>query len=330
MRVCLFSKYGESSNLLYSGARWGLEKNNIPYIDINIDKVRNTKPPFWISIPQLTPKTPHPQDKVILKKIQLFRPDLILFLQYNALQFLVDNGNELKATLKSGGKIGFWYVDLAPEINENFLLGKYIDILFLSNAGQLKEYQKKWNLKQVVFMPQGCFLSNTFPTVKKYSYEIVFIGRRQSSDPRYKERNTLLDVFKVKIGLKEFDKFLELNQIISVYQQSKIVLGTSWRNDVELYSSDRIFNVLGAGGFYLCSYFPGIEKLFKNHLHLVWFKTAEEGIRLASYYLNHNRKREKIAYRGYMLAKGKHTYEKRIKNITDIIKNKVNDFKGFL
>ncbi len=330
MRVCLFSKFGQSSNLLYSGTREGLDENKIEYIDINVSKERNRQSPHWISIPSLTPTHQKSEDTAILQKISDFKPHVILLLQYDGIAFLVDNGKIVRSIIGMKGIIAFWYVDLAQTIDENRVLGTYIDYLFLSNEGQLEEYETKWGIKNAVFMPQGCFVTHTFKAKRQYKNDVVFLGRRQQQDPRYHERNVLLDSFRDSVGLTEFDNEVNLQNTIALYQESKIVLGSSWRNDIRLYSSDRIFNVLGAGGFYLCSYFPGIETLFHNHKHLVWFKTSEEGLKFAKYYLQNNEEREKIAYNGYMLVKEKHTYKERIRNILDVFSNKTYQFFGYV
>lgn len=330
MRVCLFSKYGESTNLLYEGVRTGLRENNIDFLDINISLERGEPSSHWINIPTVTKKQSLSSDAGILKKIELFKPNLIFLLQYSGLQFLLDNGDKIRQIIGKNGKIAFWFVDLAQKINENRFLGQYIDFFFLSNFGQLSEYQKKWSIKNTYFMPQGCFLAKELPKDNEYLYDLGFLGRRQTNDPRYQKRNEILDAFSKKFSVKESDKTLTLESTIGFYQTCKINLGLSWRNDVMLYSSDRIFNVLGAGGFYLCSYFSGMEKLFKNHKHLVWFKSINDGLEQSQFYLDHEDKRKEIIEAGYFLVKTKHTYQKRVVNVFDIIYNKIGGFKGFI
>lgn len=330
MRICLFSKYGSSGNLLYIGVRKALEELKISYLDINISQERKEKTPHWISIPTLKPQKPSIFDEGIINKIKEFKPNLLFLLQYSGLPFLLDNSKNIRKILGKDGKIAFWLVDLAAKIYPNKKLGDFIDFFFLTNGGQIKEYQKKWGVKNIYFMPQGCFLAEKFPSPKKRIFNLGFLGRRQKNDKRYRQRNKILDSFKEKFGLYESNKELALEDQIDFYQKCKIIIGSSWKNNVYLYSSDRIFNVLGSGSFYLCSYFPGIEKLFKNHYHLVWFKNINEGHKIASYYLKHDEEREKIAYNGYNLVKNKHTYKKRIQNVLDIINGKANQFLGFL
>lgn len=329
MRICLFSKYGQSSNLLYSGARKGLEDNKIAYIDIDVNLERNEPSPYWTSIPTLSRNKTKKVDQKILEKIGKFKPDIIILLQYDSLQFVLDNGERLREILKKKGRIAFWLVDLALKINANKDLGQYIDCLFLSNKDQLEEYKNKWGIKNAYFMPQGCFATDSSKKIARKKYLLGFLGRRQRNDPRYKERNLILDSFKDKFGLRESNKVLSVKDAADFYQECKIIIGASWKNNVYLYSSDRIFNVLGSRGFYLCSYFSGIEKLFRNHQHLVWFTSIQEGLELAKHYLEENLKREKISYSGYMLAKAKHTYKRRLANIINILQNKSRRFEGF-
>lgn len=329
MRVCLFSKYGQSSNFLYEGTRTGLKENNVPFIEININKLQHEDSPHWLSIPTLKSQPPHEEDKSIIETIQTFRADIIILLQYSGLQFLTNHGSTLRSILGTKGKIAFWNVDLEPQINSNTDVGQFIDYFFLSNGDQLEEFKQKWGINHTVFMPQGCFVQ-TDMAVNEPHWEIGFLGRRQKNDPRYNERNTILDAFKTEFDMIEADNITTVDQSFNFYHDCQINLGLSWRNDVYLYSSDRLFNVLGAGGFYLCQYFPGIERLVENHKHLIWFMDVEEGKRLVHHYLFHPQERNKIARQGYDLAKEKHSYSKRIKNILDIIEEKSSDFFGYL
>jgi len=329
MRICLLSKYGNSSNLLYEGTRFGLDKNNITYLDINIENERGIEKLHWTSIPTLSPNKPLPADITILQKIADFQPDIILILQYAGLPFLMDNGEKMRSILGEKGKICFWLVDLEEIIYHNENLGRFIDHIFLSNSEQIQEYQQKWGVQKIFFMPQGAYVAKNFPN-NLIKFDIGFLGRRQREDPRYNNRNQILDRFQETFGLEERDSVMDLDQTILFFQQNKINIGLSWKNDVYLYSSDRIFNVLAAGGFYLCAYFPGIEKIFTNHTHLVWFHTAEEGVQLAKFYLNNELKRQQICENGFNLIKQKHTYTERVMNIINIVEEKTSVFNGFL
>jgi hypothetical protein len=329
-KVCLLSKFGDSSNLLYEGTRKGLKELDIDFIDINICKELEQTPPHWISIPTLEKtKLNTKLEKLVIDRIRKFKPDHILLLQYTGLPFLFNNRKELK-NIVNKGKIALWLVDYEEKINPNPLFENYLDTLLLSNASQLDEYKQKWHLKEAIFMPQAALY--LYPPTENIErkFNLGFLGRRQREDDRYKERNDLLDTFNTHFGLEEPQVVLNSNQLINFYQKCKIIIGASWINDKYLYSSDRVFNVLGAGGVYLMQYFPGAEKIFTNKKHLLWFKTKREGIALAKEYLDNPTARFKVATEGYDLVKSKHTYKHRVENVIKILNSDTQHFEAFL
>ena len=101
---------------------------------------------------------------------------------------------------------------------------------------------------------------------------------------------------------------------------SKIVIGDNHTNDVAGYWSDRVYLTLGCGGFFLTSYVPGLEKKFINHGHLVWYNDLDEMEELINYYLPREAERKVIAKNGYEFVRTNHTYDNRIQEFTNVIK----------
>jgi len=328
MKVVVFSKYGMSTNQMYQGVHQGLKELGIPFCDINIMAERyGQSRPSPKSIPQLKPSSRfQKQDQGILERLWAFQPDLILITQAEGLCFLVDHGPEIKR-LKA--IVAYWLCDLAYQVFPNQALGQLLDFMFLTNQGQIPKYQKQWGIKNIFYMPQGFIPYPPGYQKKERSKDLVFLGRRYPGDRRYNERNRFLDQIAQKFDYTERDDVPseKMSQFLSDF---KIVLGMNWRNDVELYTSDRLFLVLGAGAFYLTHYFPGLERLFQNRRHLVWFKNIDEAEALIRYFLKNDQERESIAQQGYLLALQKHTYRHRLKNIFDIISKKTDRFYGFL
>ncbi len=83
--------------------------------------------------------------------------------------------------------------------------------------------------------------------------------------------------------------------------------------------SNRVFNVLGAGGFYCTVYTKGMETVFENGKHLVWGKTVEETVALAKYYQTHQPEARKIAEQGFELVQSKHLYKHRLKEMLSVL-----------
>lgn len=95
------------------------------------------------------------------------------------------------------------------------------------------------------------------------------------------------------------------------FSQSKIVFNISIKDDVNM----RVFETLSTGSFLLTNYLPTLGDLFEDGKHLVMYKTLDEMVEKAKYYLEHEEEREKIAQAGYDEFISKHTYRHRIETI---------------
>jgi hypothetical protein len=89
-------------------------------------------------------------------------------------------------------------------------------------------------------------------------------------------------------------------ELVRVCRAAGVVLGINTVNSVELYFSNRTFLTLAAGGFHLTHYVPGLETLFENHRHLVWFESDDECLDLCRHYLARPAARRRIAAAGRM------------------------------
>ncbi len=101
-----------------------------------------------------------------------------------------------------------------------------------------------------------------------------------------------------------------------IFRKSKIVFSTAAVDDVQM----RTFEALATGSFLLTEWVPTLEELFENKKHLVWYKTMDEAVELAKYYLENEIEREMIATAGMQEVLANHTYEKRFEKILSIIK----------
>ena len=88
------------------------------------------------------------------------------------------------------------------------------------------------------------------------------------------------------------------------------------------YYNRRLFESVGSGKLHITYYIPGMEKHFKNHEQLVWFKTPKQGINLIRHYLRNPEKREKVAQQGREFFIKHHSWPARIKQFKNIL-NKI-------
>ncbi|QTA79479.1 SAM-dependent methyltransferase, type 11 [Desulfonema limicola] len=257
------------------------------------------------------------------KKIIDFQPDIIWCGLKDCLDFLQWMKKDIIDLRKKGTKVIYWFCDLRTPGKSD--LKELIDIMFLSNSGQIDIYRKSYNIENVFYMPQACTPAFMH---RMDMEETCDIGHAGTLDRIHANRKKLLKKIskKYKVVIKDQVR----NNISNFYSQSGIVFGSNPDQSAYLCTSNRLFVAMGCGAFYLCEWFPGIEKLAQNHEHLVWFKTEKELFDLISYYLEHKQEREKIRENAQILAHSKHTYINRIKNMIDIIEGKTEKFYGFL
>lgn len=279
--------------------------------------------------------------KNLRRKIIEFNPDILWLGLKDCLPFIEWMKEDLK---KIGCMIIYWYCDLRgiegikgvfplgrPVIDAK-KIGSLLDYIFLSNAGQIEDYKRTYGTEKVFYMGQSCSPTFHHRVNLKEKYDIAFAGKTDKSI-FHKERTKLIR--KISRHYNTIIRNDVRNNIAEFYSSSKIVFGAEILSEERkflpyLYTSNRFFVALGCGAFYLCQWFPGIEKLAQNHKQLVWFKTEKELFELVDYYLKHDEQREMIRKSAQELAHSKHTYVHRIHNMLDIIDGKTNDFYGFL
>lgn len=90
--------------------------------------------------------------------------------------------------------------------------------------------------------------------------------------------------------------------------ESKIVFNISMSDDINM----RTFEAMATGSFLLTNWIPTIEELFEDGKHLVLYRSLDEMIDKATYYLAHDEEREKIAQVGYDEVMAKHKIQDRV------------------
>lgn len=115
------------------------------------------------------------------------------------------------------------------------------------------------------------------------------------------------------------EHFVEMPKIFRI---SKINLNIT-RVFVESGLPMRIFDVLGSGGFLLSNNNADVESLFHPGKDLLAYRDLTDLEEIIPYYLNHEEERKEIAYNGCETVKKEHTYEKRLKKIMSIVKEKI-------
>jgi len=170
--------------------------------------------------------------------------------------------------------------------------------------------------------------------------KVAFIGNLRSEERRdYLEtlakRVDGIDIYSqdyAKMG--NWSKHIKMHPAIDrvkmrqVCGETKIIIGdkfemrADFKSGAEHYWSNRIYQILGSGGFYLTPYIEGLEEEFENGKHIVWVKSMDEMVDKVKYYSRYNAKREKIAKAGYDLAHKKYKYVDRVRCLVNELRQR--------
>lgn len=218
-----------------------------------------------------------------------------------------------------------WYWPMAKESDMCFQTDGY---------GDEKKYREwginRYELHQAADIQHGIPKIITHEDVEKFSADISFAGSVYTE--RRKEINSRL--YRKYDGYKYYgNQSLRSGGGQEIWGQdfakmcflSKIVIGDNFTNDVAGYWSDRVYLTLGCGGFFLTSYVEGLEKKFGDYYHLAWYKDLNEMEELIDYFLPREGLRKTIAKNGYEFVRQNHTYDNRIQEFTEVIKEYQNE-----
>lgn len=144
----------------------------------------------------------------------------------------------------------------------------------------------------------------------KREFDIAFVGHVNSPN-----RVDFLDRM-----FKEFPNFFfgqrRFQDAARIYKKSKICINVAMKEDLNM----RCFEVMGAGGFLLTDYVPYMEELFEDGKHCAIYRSHDEAVDKAKYYLSHDEERERIAQAGHELVLNNHTIDKRVDRILEVAK----------
>ena len=260
----------------------------------------------------------------LLKSIRLFNPDILWIAGKIVIDFLKKNAEYFRY---SKIKVVYWFWDVRTPIQFDFK--GIIDYMFISSVGEIPLYKKSYNLDKIHFMPAPVtpqiLHRNKFITEE---FDIGFTGLLDNSK-YHKKRTEIINFLKERFQVKIVNNIF--NNLPEFYSSCKIVFGgTPDLNYLELYSSNRLYLALSCGCCYITNYFNGLEKLVENEKHLLWYENKKDLLLKIKKYINNNELRSEIKSNAENLARSKHNYILRIKNMLDIINKETEEFYSFI
>ena len=174
------------------------------------------------------------------------------------------------------------------------------------------------------FIPAGvydkeCYIHKDYDP-NKFDHDVIFVGSK-GYHPEYPYRPQLIDYLRETYG----KRFLHVggdgdtgtirgDKLNRIYARSKVAVGDSLNIgfNYPYYTSDRMFESTGRGGFTIYPAIKGLEDLFQpTELVLYEHGNLEDLKTKIDYYLSHDAEREQIRMLGHQKTKNHHTYVNR-------------------
>jgi len=237
----------------------------------------------------------------LLKTVQNIKPDLLL-LGHSEL-ILDETLLEIKE-LHPNIKIAMWWVDWVFNLKNISSRLSIIDNFFLTTDPiELKRMGVEEDIfEKCHYLPNFCDDSiDTFKAFenKKYDYDLLFIGRYD------KDREVFINFLKktfskLHLGLFGLDKdnLISGSNYLKIIASSKIGINYSRKNDISMYSSDRIVHLMANGVLVFSPRIPNLDELFSED-EIVYFDNNKDFEEKIQYYLSNSDERLRIAENGW-------------------------------
>lgn len=239
----------------------------------------------------------------LIEVCQILRPNLLLLghtdmIKPQTLETIKKENSDIK--------IAMWFVDALfydKKINPIKKKIEHIDHFFATTDGELLDIFASLQTK-VSFMPN--MTDNSIEIYKNFENEdlpidFLFCGKDEGDSER---RNFLISLQKelsflnAKFVGSLGNKALFGNEYMTILSQAKMALNYSRRNDVELYSSDRIVQLTGNGILTFTPRIPRFEELYSEN-EVVYFDDFDDLVSKIKYFYTHPNEAKEIAHNGW-------------------------------
>ena len=199
-----------------------------------------------------------------------------------------------------------YLIDTHLNLPLHLLWAEQFDYVFLAQAEYVPLFTNRG--MNAHWLPLACDPDVHIPISTPLTHDISFVG---SLSPRNPRRQKLLELLQKDIGI--YCERCWWDDMARAISESRIIFNNSVNNDLNM----RVFEVLSIGSMLLtdpaCG--SGQEILFKNGEDLAVYRSDDELIDVARFYLNNPSLREQIAARGQKLVHNAHTYAHRAEDL---------------
>lgn len=198
--------------------------------------------------------------------------------------------------------VAYWASDTHLGYEYRLSTAKKADFVFCAQKRAVEE-MKRDGVKNPIWLPHAVE-PLAYPRIDllRKKYDVSFVGHVNSEN-----RIDALDRL-----FHEFPDFYYGQRLFEdaarKYAESKVCMNISMLDDLNM----RTFEVMATGSFLLTNWIPTIEEVFEDGKHLVLYRSLDEMVEKAKYYIAHDEERERIARAGYEEVIEKHKVQDRV------------------
>lgn len=201
--------------------------------------------------------------------------------------------------------MAYWASDTHLGYDHRLAMARKADFVFCAQKRAVEEF-KRDGIANPIWLPHAvdplAYPRFSFASKK---YDVCFVGHINSGN-RVDALDRLFREFpNFYYGQKLFEKAAE------IYGRSRVVFNITMLDDLNM----RTFEAMATGSFLLTNWLPTIEEFFEDGKHLVLYRSLDEMVDKARYYIEHEEEREKIAAAGCEEVLRNHTFKNRIEKV---------------
>jgi len=204
---------------------------------------------------------------------------------------------------------------------------KKFDYIFTPYADTLKSLNGLTKKNNAYFLPQAAhkFEYNGKPRIKK---EGVFFGNL-GANIYHKNRMEIMNEIKKHISVLTISNG-QYHSPEQTYFYANSMFSINICPDFGDGASNRLYNIMAAGGVVLTNHIPIFDRMFENHRDLIYFKDISELKQIFEFYKKNPddliaiKNNARIKFETFFSGK------RIIENMEDIINGKINEFRGLI
>ena len=241
-------------------------------------------------------------NRALLDTLCNVEPDLLLL---GHSELITDDTLRIARHRHPDLKIAMWWVDAfirSPHILSRLA---FIDAFFATTGNDCLINMFGANTAATCqYFPNVCDASIEYAVAEDdsgYAYDLLYVGRDDDNRKPFIEYVKSLQHIKFGLFGNDRNTLIHGAQYYRTLKQAKIGLNYSRYNDIELYSSDRIIQLVSSGIMVMSPEIPGFRRLFDD-TEIVYFSTNDDFRDKLDFYLKNDDLRLEIAAKGYQKA----------------------------